>query len=88
MSLLADIADSTLVTILSGCIATFAGIFRWIFQRFEDHDDRIAELERDFLTRENFEKSVLQTYTKMDDGFKRLHDRIDKLFELATDPKD
>jgi len=82
-TLLTDSSVSTFVLpILSAMVAGIWGLIRWIIKRFEHHDERLTQLERDSVGQEEFNRSVSQIYCKVEDGFRHLNERFDKMYQL------
>ena len=99
MNILSNASDSTLLALLTALGTGLYAAVRWVFGQFEEHNDRITELERDQLTRDTFDTAILTIYSKMSEGFthvevrmdkatERLQERVDKIFESVSTRKD
>lgn len=73
---------TTALPIISAVMAGVWGFIRWILKRFDHHDERITKLERDSVGQDEFNRSVSEIYCKVENGFRHVNERLDKMYEL------
>ncbi|WP_019865145.1 hypothetical protein [Methylovulum miyakonense] len=71
------------VLVVLGTIV-LAGI-KMALNKLESHDTRIAVLERDTVHKEQHNRDISEIYTKIDNGFSHVGQRLDGLFNLLID---
>lgn len=85
MSIFTGVEDTNAIALISAVGAGVITIFKVISSKFSEHNVRITDLERESTSKEAYESSVSRVYFKMDEGFKRIHERIDKVFDYLAD---
>ena len=85
MSIFTGVEDTSAIAIISAIGASILAVFRAVMSKFSEHNTRITDLERESTSKDTYDMSVSRIYCKMDDGFKRIHERIDKVFDYLAD---
>jgi len=69
---------------LSALGAALMGGVSMLLHKIGAHGKRITDIERDMVGREDHDKALADVYRKIDDGFKYVAERLDRLYELLT----
>jgi hypothetical protein len=70
---------------MAGVGAAIVGGVRLLFTKIDSHDQRIADLERDTVLKEDHNKDLSEVYSKIDAGFSQVGTRLDNLYTLLLE---
>ena len=79
------LSDDSFISWVGGLVAFIStcavGTAKWFIGRFDCHNERIAKIEREYVSKEDHDADLQEIYKKMDDGFNNLHRRFDELMK-------
>jgi hypothetical protein len=83
-----NLIDLAVTATLSGLTACWA-VIRWaagrLTGRLDEHDGRIAQLEREFVSADQFGRTMDRVESKLETGLERVHKRLDGLYHVTRD---
>lgn len=74
-------------SVLTAIVTIVVAAVRWVNQRFDHHDERIAELERNHVNQEEFDTAISRLYSKLEEGFKETNKQFQELYRLLLERK-